>query len=138
MMTEATKPTERPAFALGLRLHNEGEYYEAHEAWEDIWRDEDVDEYRLFVQGLIQVTSAFHKLTFQKAPGGASRLLARGLEKLEPYPGDYLGVDLASFRDGAKRCVPLFAAYERDPTALASFDSQLIPPLRMVTASPQG
>ena len=72
-----TKPTERPEFALGMRLHNEGEYYEAHEAWEDIWRDEEIDEYRLFVQGLIQVTSAFHKLTFQKAPGGASRLLAR-------------------------------------------------------------
>jgi predicted metal-dependent hydrolase len=138
MSTLRTKPTERPEFALGMRLHNEGEYYEAHEAWEDIWRDEEIDEYRLFVQGLIQVTSAFHKLTFQKAPGGASRLLARGLEKLEPYPGDYLGVDLAPFREGAKRCVPLFAEYERDPSGLGSFDRRLVPSLRMLATSPQG
>ena len=138
MTAPSMKPTERPEFALGLRLHNGGEYYEAHEAWEDIWRDEEIDEYRLFVQGLIQVTSAFHKLTFQKAPGGASRLLARGLEKLEPYPADYLGVDLAPFREGAKRCVPIFAEYERDPSGMASFDRALIPSLRMLATPPQG
>jgi uncharacterized protein len=138
MTAPPTKPTERPEFALAMRLHNEGDYYEAHEAWEDIWRDEEIDEYRLFVQGLIQVTSAFHKLTFQKAPGGASRLLARGLEKLEPYPADYLGVDLAPFRDGAKRCVPLFAAFERDPSSLSSFDRKLIPQLRMLPMAAQG
>ena len=68
-----------------MRLHNEGEYYEAHEAWESIWLDEPNDEWRLFVQGLIQVTSAFHKLFGQRAPGGASRLLARGLEKLDKF-----------------------------------------------------
>ena len=132
------KPTDRPEFALAMRLHNEGEYYEAHEAWEDIWRDEEIDEYRIFVQGLIQVTSAFHKLTFQKAPGGASRLLTRGLEKLAPYPGDYLGVDLAPFREAAARCVALFAAYERDPPAMASFDRSLVPPLEMLRAASQG
>ncbi|MEO7092181.1 MAG: DUF309 domain-containing protein [Polyangiales bacterium] len=137
MSVPPTKPTERPEFALGMRLHNSGEYYEAHEAWEDIWRDEEIDEYRLFVQGLIQVTSAFHKLTFQKAPGGASRLLARGLEKLASYPGDYLGVDLAPFREGASKCVPIFAEYERDPSKLPSFDRGLIPSLRLLPP-PQG
>ncbi|MET0591284.1 MAG: DUF309 domain-containing protein, partial [Polyangiaceae bacterium] len=35
-----------------MRLHNEGEYYEAHESWESIWIDEIDDEWRLFVQGL--------------------------------------------------------------------------------------
>ena len=138
MIAPPTKPTERPEFALAMRLHNAGEYYEAHEAWEDIWRDEEIDEYRIFVQGLIQVTSAFHKLTFQKAPGGASRLLTRGLEKLAGYPADYLGVDLAPFRAAAARCVPLFAAYERDPAEMARFDRTLIPALAMLRSPSQG
>ena len=73
-------PTERAEFALALRLHNEGEFYEAHEAWEQIWIDELDDEWRLFVQGLIQVTSAFHKLFVQREPRGAARLLERGLK----------------------------------------------------------
>lgn len=127
-----TPPTERPEFALAMRLHNSGEYYEAHEAWEEIWRDEENDEWRLFVQGLIQVSSAFHKLMHQREPGGASRLLARGLGKLEPYPGDYLGVDLAHFREGARACVPIIAGYEHDRAKMASFDPSAIPSLRFL------
>src|SRR4029079_10523002 len=102
---ERAPPTERPEFALAMRLHNEGEYYEAHEAWEQIWTDELDDEWRLFVQGLIQVTSAFHKLFVQREPRGASRLLERGLLKLDKYPTEYLGISLAPFREGARACI---------------------------------
>jgi uncharacterized protein len=123
-------PTERPEFALGTRLHNEGEYYEAHEAWETIWRDELDDDYRLFVQGLIQVTSAFHKLFVQREPGGASRLLARGLEKLDRFPPEYLGVALGAFRDGARACIPAMAGLERGSAAIDGFDRALVPRLR--------
>jgi predicted metal-dependent hydrolase len=103
-------PTEQPQFELGMRLHNEGSHYEAHEAWEELWIEENDDAYRLFLQGLIQVTSAFHKVFFQKQPLSAGRLLARGLEKLAPYPDDYLGVGLGSFRSGAKVCAELLAS----------------------------
>jgi hypothetical protein len=115
-----------------MRLHNEGEHYEAHEAWEDIWRDEEHEDWRVFVQGLIQVTSAFHKLLFQKEPGGAGRLLARGLGKLDRYPPDYLGVELGAFRDGARACVPILAALESDRSKVDGFDRKLIPELRML------
>jgi predicted metal-dependent hydrolase len=99
------------------RLHNGGEYYEAHEAWEEIWTSEANDEWRIFVQGLIQVTSAFHKLFFQREPRGASRLLERGLEKLDRYPGDYLGVALAPFRDASRAMLPRMVSLEpKSPT----------------------
>jgi uncharacterized protein len=98
------RPTETPQFALGMRLHNAGSYYDAHEAWEELWIDETDDEPRLFLQGLIQVTSAFHKVFFQRQPASAGRLLARGLEKLAPYPDDYLGVALGAFREKAQAC----------------------------------
>jgi predicted metal-dependent hydrolase len=101
---DRTPPTKEPAFANGMRLHNEGAHYEAHEAWEELWLEESDDGYRLFLQGLIQVTSAFHKVFFQKQPASAGRLLARGLEKLAPYPDDYLGVALGEFREKARAC----------------------------------
>jgi predicted metal-dependent hydrolase len=104
-----TLPTEEPQFAHGMRLHNEGEHYEAHEAWEELWLREGDDALRLFLQGLIQVTSAFHKVFFQKQPESAGRLLARGLEKLAPYPDDYLGVALGPFRREAQACRELLA-----------------------------
>jgi predicted metal-dependent hydrolase len=105
-----TPPTRTPQFAHGMRLHNEGAHYDAHEAWEELWIDESDDAYRLFLQGLIQVTSAFHKVFFQKQPASAGRLLARGLEKLAPYPDDYLGVDLGGFRAQAKACADLLGS----------------------------
>ena len=132
MNAEPLAPTVRPEFAMGERLHNEGEYYEAHEAWESIWIDEMNDEWRLFVQGLIQVTSAFHKLFVQREPGGASRLLERGLEKLDRYPLDYLGVALGEFRDGARACIPLMGALTSKSPAIDRFDRQRVPRLRRV------
>jgi predicted metal-dependent hydrolase len=125
-------PIERPEFAEGMRLHNAGEHYEAHEAWEELWRDEEDDRVRLFLQGLIQVTSAFHKLFFQKEPVGAGRLLARGLDKLAPYPDDYAGVALGPFREGARACASVIARLEPTREAAAGFDRSTVPPLRFL------
>lgn len=132
MPSDPIPPTARPEFAQAERLHNEGEYYEAHEAWESIWTDELNDEWRLFVQGLIQVTSAFHKLFVQREPGGASRLLMRGLEKLDKYPPDYLGVALGPFRDGARACATAMSGMESKSPAIDKFDRALVPPLRRI------
>jgi predicted metal-dependent hydrolase len=130
MSEQPLAPTLRPEFAAGLRLHNEGEYYEAHEAWESIWIDELNDEWRLFVQGLIQVTSAFHKLFVQREPGGASRLLQRGLEKLDVYPADYLGVELGAFRDGARACIARMSGLAAKSPEIDKLDRSFVPPLR--------
>ncbi len=123
-------PTERPEFALAERLHNEGEFYEAHEAWEQIWTDELDDDWRLFVQGLIQVTSAFHKLFVQKQPRGAAGLLTRGLDKLDKYPADYLGVALAEFRDGSRSWIARVADLQPNDSAIERFDRASVPRLR--------
>jgi predicted metal-dependent hydrolase len=116
-VTSGTDPTKAPQFALGMRLHNEGSYYDAHEAWEELWIDETDDEVRLFLQGLIQVTSAFHKVFFQRQPESAGRLLARGLEKLAPYPEEYRGVALGVFRARARACAQMLSRGESLVTA---------------------
>ncbi len=129
-MSAPRPPTEHPAFRDGMRHHNAGDFYEAHESWEEIWTDEPDDDHRRFLQGLIQVTSAFHKLLHQKMPGSASRLLARGLSKLEGFPDDHLGVTLGSFREAAAALVPVLEGMQSD--AIARFDRARIPKLRFV------
>jgi len=84
------------ALARGAELFNQGQYYEAHEVWEELWLTLE-DEPRLFVQGLIQVAAAGHKAFAQNQPGGCVKLLTTALEKLEPAPPDFLGVETGRF-----------------------------------------
>jgi hypothetical protein len=78
------------------------------------------------------VTSAFHKLLVQREPRGASRLLERGLAKLDPYAPDYLGVALGPFREGARRCLAAMSSLEPKSPAIDQFDRALIPSLRLL------
>ena len=86
------------ALERGRLLHNAARYFDAHEAWEDAWIDEE-GEARLLLQGLIQVTAGYHKALVDRRPAGSARLLAAGLEKLAPFPDGFAGLALASFRD---------------------------------------
>ena len=49
------------SLAEGLRLYEAGEFFAAHEAWESRWLESHEPE-KTFLQGLIQVTAAFHHL----------------------------------------------------------------------------
>jgi hypothetical protein len=94
--------TPEALLQLGIDLYNAGHYWNAHEAWEQVWLDADREE-RAFYQGLIQLTAAFVHVTRNEYPG-AIRLLAAGIEKLEKYPETYLGVQLAPLLAGARAC----------------------------------
>ena len=74
----------REVLARGADLFNRGLYWEAHEAWEELWLTLD-DEPKLFVQGLIQVAAAGHKAFVQKQPRGCVKLLTSALEKLDSH-----------------------------------------------------
>jgi|SRR5215470_10318505 len=84
-------------FREGVRLFNSAQFFEAHEALEDVWRGALVRQ-RKFLQGLIQIAVAFH----HHATGnqiGCRSLLERGIRNLEHYPDFYFGLELAMFRD---------------------------------------
>jgi hypothetical protein len=57
-------------------------------------------------------------------------LLERGLEKLDRYPADYLGVALGSFRDGARACIGPMAGLEAKSPAIDKFERERVPMLR--------
>ena len=80
-----------PLLARGIELFNRGDFFEAHEVWEEAWTPER-DPRRLFLQSLIHVTvGAYHAA--QGNPVGACRQLRKALRKLLPYLPVYEGVD---------------------------------------------
>jgi predicted metal-dependent hydrolase len=81
-----------PAYIHGIALFNEGQYFEAHEALEDVWR-EARDQDRKFLQGLIQVAVALHHHSTGNRIGATS-LLARAAANLSAYPESFGGIHL--------------------------------------------
>ena len=81
------------AYRRGLQLFNRGEFFEAHEILEDVWRAAPLEE-RRFLQGLIQVAVALHHHSTGNVTGCRS-VLARACRNLSSYPSKYGGLDLA-------------------------------------------
>lgn len=92
----------REVLERGAKLFNQGLYWEAHEAWEELWLELE-DEPKLFVQGLIQVAAGYHKATVQMQPRGCVKLLTTALEKLVRAPPDFLGVETQPFLPEVRR-----------------------------------
>lgn len=103
-------PSIGEALVAGARLFDAGAFFEAHEAWEDRWRVEIDASSRRFLQGLVQVAAAFHKLVVTRAPASALRLLARGLAKLDACPEAIAAHDLAAFVEALHACERALAA----------------------------
>ncbi len=84
-------------FRKGLELFNEEHFFEAHEVWEGLWH-ETRGEPRDFIQGLIQITSAFHQWVTGNMRG--VRLLYESSRKLlRPYGDFYEGIDLKKLQE---------------------------------------
>ena len=60
-------------FELGLTFFNDGRYFEAHEAWEDLWR-ETPPPLRRFYQGLIQAAVGLYHLERGNRVGARGQL----------------------------------------------------------------
>jgi uncharacterized protein len=83
--------------AEGLRRYRAGEFFAAHEEWESVWLGAQEPE-KMFLQGLIQVTAAFHHLQ-RNNPLGTALLLRAALGRLARYPACFGGLSVALLRD---------------------------------------
>ncbi len=73
-------------FSRGLSLFRSGRYFEAHEEWEELWRDMDEgDSLRDFVRGMIMLAAAYHKLLFHENRKGAIGLFEKAFGRLDRY-----------------------------------------------------
>ena len=79
-------------FEEGIRLFNEGKFFEAHDQWEKIWLR--AGEEKKFLQGLIQVAVGYYHHSSLNLPG-AVMMLERGCGYLSGYESGFLGLDSA-------------------------------------------
>ena len=94
MNNESTKSFE-DALSNALNLFNNHKWYEAHDAFEEIWNTVDGDE-RQVIQGILQVSvSQFH--LSKGNLNGATILLGEGLGRIKTRTKINLGIDLESF-----------------------------------------
>lgn len=94
------KPDFEPAFSRGIDHFNKLEFWEAHEAWEELWlaAESDLDQ---FLQGLIQVAAAYHHLKRGTFRGGV-RLFDAGLARLAKFDATTCGVDRSAVENAAR------------------------------------
>jgi hypothetical protein len=77
-------------YQRGIRLFNAREFYDAHEVWEDVWRESHGVE-KKFLQGLIQAAVAFHHHSTGNVVGACS-LMERARRNLAGCPEEFGGV----------------------------------------------
>jgi len=97
------QPATRSALERGRDLFDRAAFFEAHEVWEEAWlRESGVT--KRFLQGLIQIAAALHKVSRAEHPGGAVRLFDAGLAKLDGISGADAGLSLAAFIESVRAC----------------------------------
>jgi predicted metal-dependent hydrolase len=80
----------------GLALFNAGEYFQAHEYWEDWWRESSQPE-KLTVQAIVQVAVAMHHSSTGNVIGAQS-VMQRALRNLTDAPRKFHGLDVNRLR----------------------------------------
>jgi DUF309 family protein family protein len=80
----------------GINFFNSGRYFEAHEVWEDLWRETSGD-LRLFYQGLIQTAVGLHHLSRGNITGARAQL-SKALPKLDERSGLATAIDVHSLQ----------------------------------------
>ncbi|MFT5285121.1 MAG: putative metal-dependent hydrolase [Planctomycetota bacterium] len=78
-----------------IRLFNDSQYYEAHEALEELW-EAGYGESADFYKGLLQASIALHHFRLDN-PEGARKLYSGHRRYLAPYIPAHLGVKLTEF-----------------------------------------
>ena len=82
--------------AAGLNCYKREQFFDAHEHWENVWRQSQGPE-KPFLQALIQVAGAFHHHQ-RRNLRGCQALLRGAMRRMEPYPERFGGVLLAPLR----------------------------------------
>jgi uncharacterized protein len=121
-------------FNRGLEAYRTLHHFDAHDIWTLVYQCEQNETTRRFLQALIQVANAMHKVRHNAELRGALHLLERALIKLDELPDRYGGIDLATFRDATRSCLAEVARL----LSIKSIDlaESYIPPLNVVERGP--
>lgn len=101
----------------GVELFNAGRFFDAHEPWEEIWRSRS-PEPRHFFKGLVQVAAGLHIWHERGRAAPATRVLRRGMQRLEPFRPAALGIDVEALLEALEPWLRGLEAHGRPPTSI--------------------
>ena len=109
----------------GIELFDRGQFFEAHEVWEDAWRRARGDD-QVLLHGLIQAAAGFHKLQILQ-PSGAASLLTKAAAKLAAIPPGAPVATLPEFRASLESWIRTASRMTEHGTT--GYDAESIPRL---------
>ncbi|UCH10325.1 MAG: DUF309 domain-containing protein [Fidelibacterota bacterium] len=112
-------------FRRGLEAFNAGDYYDAHEYWEDLWSEYQLPD-RSLIQGLIQMAVGCFHITNDNL-NGARGLFGKALPKLEAHQPTGRGLDVTRLATFVRRALEQVNTIETG----AEFDWSLVPELEV-------
>jgi predicted metal-dependent hydrolase len=117
-----------PRFLEGIEHFNKCDFFEAHEAWEELWTDYQGPS-RKFYQGLIQVAVCLHHFGNGNTRG-AKKLYYGSRGYLEEYRPRHEGVDLDKLLSELARCCAGILESE-DEFPKVEIEAELIPEIHL-------
>ena len=119
-------------YLTGIEYFNDCEFFEAHEAWEELWTQYQGPS-RKFYQGLIQVAVCLHHFGNGNVRG-AKKLFHSSTNYLSPYAPWHEGIDLEKLlKELQSCCADILANQEEFPEI--EIDPELIPEIHLQPAS---
>ncbi|MBT3737684.1 MAG: DUF309 domain-containing protein [Candidatus Marinimicrobia bacterium] len=122
-MSNASKM--RDLFEKGLNEYEKGDYFEAHEAWEDLWSDYNFPD-RKFIQGLIQLSVSFVHLSNGNMIG-ARNLLKKCQQKFSDYKGIHRQININELKFAIEAVSLTYDNIQES----SEFDWDLVPVLKV-------
>lgn len=116
-----------PARAVdGLRLFNQGHFFEAHEALEDAWRAEK-GPIRDLYRAILQIGLGYFQILGRNYQG-AVKMFKRCKRWLRPFPDSCQGINLKDLRQNLIHAEEVLLLH--GPEHIHEFPRQLIKPLK--------
>lgn len=109
----------------GIRLFNEGEYFEAHELLEEAWNEDPSagsDVYR----AILQISVAYYQVT-RKNFNGALKIFLRARQWIDPLPDECRGIQIGKLRSEADEVYKHML--EIGKANISEFDRSMLKPI---------
>jgi len=129
---DTTSTSYDPRFLAGIVLFNRGDFFEAHEVWEDLWMETGGGPEKRFIQGLIQAAVGLCHFCNGNVRG-AVKLYHSSRDYMTRNDAPYLGLDTATFWQQMQCCFAELLA-SPDPDRHTAVNEDLMPVITLVPA----
>jgi predicted metal-dependent hydrolase len=117
-----------PRYLAGIVLFNRGDFFEAHEVWEELWMETAGPDKR-FYQALIQAAVSLCHFCNGNVRG-AGKLYQSSRDYMSRYDSPHHGLDIARFWKDMEHCYAELLA-NKDPDKRLEPDEERIPTITL-------